>query len=159
MIPPYPILILGIGNVLLKDEGIGVHVVRRLQHAPLPPGVEVVDGGTMGLDLLWRMEDREKVILIDVVRSGEPPGTVFRFHPGDIARVSNREKLSFHQAGLFDMLKIADLMDKQLPEMIIIAIEPKDISMGTEPTPELAAKIPYLADLVMKEIPTGGSQM
>ncbi len=73
------ILILGIGNILLKDEGIGVHVVNKLKEMQLPPDVEVMDGGTLGIDLLYYIEGRKKVVVIDTVTAGEPPGTMYRF--------------------------------------------------------------------------------
>ena len=74
-----PILVLGIGNLILKDEGFGVHVVQKMADMPLQGDVEVMDGGTMGLDLLYSMEGRKKVIVIDVVNADGPPGTLYRF--------------------------------------------------------------------------------
>jgi hydrogenase maturation protease len=148
-----PILVLGVGNLLMKDEGLGVHTVQKLSNMPLPPEVEVLDGGTMGLELLNCLENRDKVILIDVVNTDEPPGTLFRFTTKEILQVTDNNKLSFHQLGFFDIIKVAQMLDKTLPEIVIIAVQPKEISMGMELTPELDAKLPAIIELVLKEIP------
>ncbi len=148
-----PVLVLGVGNVLMKDEGVGVHTAQKLLNMPLHPGVEVLDGGTMGMELLNCLEDREKVILIDVVNTNEPPGTLFRFTTDEILQATDNNKLSFHQLGFFDIIKVARMLEKTLPEIVIIAVQPKDISMGMELTPELDAKLPAIIKMVFKEIP------
>ena len=73
------ILILGIGNLLLRDEGVGIHVVQKMKEMELPPGIEVMDGGTMGLNLLYYIENRDRVIVVDTVIVGDPPGTIYRY--------------------------------------------------------------------------------
>ena len=147
-----PILVLGVGNILMKDEGLGVHAARRLQHTPLPTAVEVLDGGTAGMDLLYYLEGRKKVILIDAIQTDEPPGTIFRLTPGDMGPVSKREHFSLHQPGIFDVLRIADILGKSMPEVVIFAVQPADISMGTDLTPVINDKIPGLLHLVLNEI-------
>ncbi len=146
------ILVMGVGNVLLKDEGVGVHVVEHLRHAPipLPQNIEIIDGGTMGMELMMYLEGREKAVVIDVIEAGVEPGTIFRFAHGDI-REAKQKKLSFHQLSFLDALKMAEFMGQQLPEIIFIAIQPKDITPGTELTPEIEAKIPTIIEMIKKE--------
>lgn len=144
------VLILGVGNLLLKDEGVGVHVVKRLKDANLPSDVEVLDGGTLGLDLLFYMEGRKKVIVIDAVKGGKTPGTLYRFTDSDLGAMP---KISFsaHEIDLVDVLKVAHFLGHK-PEMVFIGIEPKDISEGLEISPEIEERIPKIIDLVMREI-------
>jgi hydrogenase maturation protease len=113
MEPTKPYLVLGIGNLLLKDEGVGVHVVRAIEarvaagDLALPEGVEVCDGGTLGMDLLDLIEDRRKVIVVDAVEADAAPATVLCFTAEDLAR-REAVDLSLHQLGLFEMLAMAD---------------------------------------------------
>lgn len=147
-----PILILGVGNILLKDEGVGVHVARRLQSMDLPPEVEVLDGGTEGLNLLDSIEGRKKVIVIDAMKTGQPPGTIYRFLDKDIEE-RPKSWLSLHDIDMTDLLKLADLLDVKKPEIIVIGIEAKDMeSADLELSPEIEAKIPEVIKFVLKEI-------
>lgn len=147
-----PLLILGVGNILLTDEGAGVHAIQELQRRSLPENVEIIDGGTMGLELMWLMENRQKIILIDAVQTHEPPGTIFRFTPNDIGKISGGRQVSFHQLGFLDTLKVARYLGKEPPEIIIVGIQPKSIEMGMELTPEIKARLPQLLECVMKEV-------
>lgn len=144
------ILILGIGNLLLKDEGVGVHVVNRLRDINLPCNMEVLDGGTLGFDLHLYIEGRKKVIVIDAVMAGEPPGTIYRFTDSDIVAEA-KVSLSAHDIDFTDVLKTAHFLGHK-PEIIFIGIEPKDISEGLELSPEIEKKIPKVIDVVMREI-------
>lgn len=139
----------------MKDEGVGVHAARRLQHIPLPAAVEVLDGGTAGMDLLYYLDGRKKVILIDAIQTDESPGTIFRLTPRDIGSVSKREYFSLHQPGISDVLRIAAVLGKSMPEVVIFAVQPTDISIGTDLTPEINDKIPELIHLVLNEIENG----
>jgi hydrogenase maturation protease len=146
-----PILVLGVGNILLRDEGIGVHVAQRIEAMNLPDEVELFDGGVLGLDLLEHMEDRERVIIIDAVQGGEEPGTVYRLTRKDIDMGKTRLLSSLHEIDLPYVLNVAALMGKHI-EPVIIGVEPKDISVGLELSPEIEAKIPEVIEMVMKEI-------
>ena len=149
----FPRLILGIGNILLKDEGIGVHTARKLQQMDLPSDVEILDGGTLGFGLLPCLEGRKKIILIDAIQAEEgKPGTIYRFHPEEVRQIAPRTKFSFHQTSFFDIMQLAEYLIKNKPEVVIIAIQPNDISVGMELTPEIEAKIPALIKLVMEEL-------
>jgi hydrogenase maturation protease len=150
-----PILVLGVGNLVLTDEGVGVHVARRMQEMDLPSDVDVMDGATGGFDLLDDIEGRKKVIVVDTVNGGEPPGTIYRMTAEDIEE-TEKARLSLHEIDVTDLLKLADLFEIQKPEIVIIGIEPKDMdSASMELSPEIEAKVPRLIDLVLKEIGGG----
>ena len=146
------ILVLGVGNTLLKDEGVGVHVARRLQAMDLPDDVEVIEGGVLGLDLLDHMEEREKIVVVDAVDGGEMPGTVYRLTRAEIEQSVTRCLTSLHEMDLPKVFATADLMGIQI-EPVIIGVEPKDMNMGyDELTPEVEAAIPRVIEMVLKEI-------
>jgi hydrogenase maturation protease len=146
------VLVLGVGNLLLKDEGVGVHVVQRLRKMDIPGHVEVVDGGTSGLDLLEWIEGREKVVVIDAVKSGGTPGTIYRFSGEDIKERS-KPWLSLHEIDVTDLLKLADMLGVEKPEIVVIGIEAKDIeSLDLDLSAEIEVQIPKIIEQVMKEI-------
>ncbi len=147
-----PTLVLGVGNVLLMDEGVGVHAVRQLeQQYELPSHVKVLDGGTAAFDLIYMIDAYERVIVIDAVKGGGEPGAVYRFTPDDI---TPEDKLitSIHQVEFLDILDAAELMGCKPREIIIYGIEPHTIGWGEELSPEIAAMVPKVIDLVLKEL-------
>lgn len=147
-----PRLILGVGNLLLRDEGVGVHVISALRDRELPDDVELWDGGTASFDLLDTLAGRRQVIIIDAVRTGSEPGTIFRLTPEDIS--SSREQLtSLHQVGLLVTLNLAEhLLDSAPEEVVILGIEPKEIDWGLELSAEVEAVVPKVIELVMSEL-------
>lgn len=153
--PGHPILVLGVGNSILKDEGFGVHVIAQLEERReelgIPPEVDIIDGATLGLDLLYYIEGREKVIMIDIVNAGEKPGTLFRFNSDDI-KTKVKTKVSMHQVTLFDVLTMAQVSGKMPKEAIIIGIQPGEIDWGLELSPEVASQIPRVIELVLEEL-------
>jgi hydrogenase maturation protease len=148
-----PILVLGVGNLVLKDEGVGVHVVQRLQEMDdMPPNVDVVDGGTMGLDLLDDIEGRKKVVIVDTVRGGGSPGTLYRMTVDDIEDMP-KSRVSLHDIDMTDVFKLADLFKIEKPEIVIIGVEPKDMeSASMELSPEIEAQIPKVIEMVKREV-------
>jgi hydrogenase maturation protease len=145
------ILILGIGNILLKDEGVGVHVVRKLKEMSLPENVEVLDGGTAGLDLADFIAGRKKLIVIDAVNAGEKPGTIYRLTEENL-NIKFKAIMSFHEIDFLDALYMSIVMDEKPEEIVVIGIEPKDMSDGTELSPEIEERIPDIIKIVMKEL-------
>jgi hydrogenase maturation protease len=145
------ILILGIGNIILKDEGVGVRVAERMMRMSLPPNVEVLDGGIKGLDLLDFIEDREKVIVVDAVKAGAPPGTLFRFTDKDLAAKKGVIR-SAHGIDFSDVVAIAHFTFTNPPEIIFLGIEPESLDASMELSPLMEKNIPVLINLVMKEI-------
>ena len=117
-------LVMGIGNLLMGDEGVGVHVARHLERATLPPNVDVLDGGTGGFHLLSELSSHERVVLIDATMDGQPPGTVSLRQPryaSDFPRT-----LTAHDIGLRDLIVSAALLG-ELPRMWLITVSIENI--------------------------------
>ena len=144
------ILILGVGNLILKDEGVGVHAVRELEGRNLPAHVEVIDGGTYLMDLLSVIQEAERIIVIDALKGGGEPGTIYRVTPDDLMAETERA-LSLHQVGLLEVLGMVRQLGGD-PHAVIIGVEPKEIAWGMELTPEVAAKLPKVIEMVMEEL-------
>jgi hydrogenase maturation protease len=124
------ILVVGLGNILLSDEGVGVAVVRRLAaEGRLPAGVEVIDGGTCGMDLLPEIAGADRMIVVDAARTGKAPGTVLEIDGEDMPAFFTA-KMSPHQRGFTDMLATLDLHDARPREVMLVAVEPEDLSLS-----------------------------
>jgi len=145
------ILILGLGNILLGDEGVGVRVIEQLLSRPLPDEIEVIDGGTAGYELINFFEGKEKVIIVDAVKTDDTPGSVYKM---DLSVVQEDEtvQLSLHQIGLKNVFKMASMMDLN-PEVTLVGIVPKDYqdyNIGL--SEEVEKAIPLAIETVLKEI-------
>lgn len=147
------VTVMGVGNDLLRDEGIGVHVIKAMEGQQLPDGVKIVNGWVAGIDLLQEIQNTERLIIIDAIDAGNRPGTVYRFRAGEVDVMINRHKTSLHQVDLFETLKLAKFLGGY-PETVIIGIQPRDIVWGTELSPMLASLIPRILDVVRDEIRT-----
>jgi hydrogenase maturation protease len=145
-------LILGLGNVLLGDEGVGIHAVRELEKRNLPPHVAVVDGGTAGLNLLDLIRGYERVIIVDAVDAAEDPGTIFRFTPQEVASKTEGLPLSLHQTEVLKVLELSNYLGQPLPPIVIYGIQPQLIDWSTDLSPALQARLPQLVDAVLEEI-------
>jgi hydrogenase maturation protease len=145
------ILVLGVGNILLSDEGIGVRVVEALEEEALPESVELLDGGTAAADLLDRLEGRRKIIIIDAVRGGGRPGDVYRFAPADVGG-SDQMQTSVHQVGLLEALAMAEYLGETPRNVVIYGVEPASLGWGLELSPAAAAVLPRVVGLVLEEI-------
>ena len=146
-----PVLVLGIGNILLHDEGIGVYVVEQMQEGGVPDYVELLDGGTAGADLLDHICDRQKVIVVDAVDADIEPGTILRFTSDDL--VSNESSsISLHEFGIADTLAMARQLNCSPQEVIVIGIKPKDISPGLGLSEKIASVVPRIIECVSAEI-------
>ena len=146
-----PILILGIGNILLRDEGVGVRVIERMQEITLPDDVELVDGGTAGADLLDVLAERKKVIVIDAVLADCEPGTVLRFTVDDLTQPDG-VGMSLHELGLGEALKMTKQLGCAPQDVVVFGIKPRDLSCGLELSEEISASIPKVVELVLAEI-------
>ncbi len=147
------VLVLGIGNILLRDEGVGVRVVEALQSADLPPGVDVADGGTAGADLVELIADRSKVIIVDAIQADAAPGTVLRMS-ADAPAPEEGDMISLHQLGLVESLLIA--RGSAAPrEAVVFGVQPGAIEPGLELTREVAAAVPRVVRAILAEIECG----
>lgn len=145
------ILVLGVGNSILRDEGLGVHLARRLREEELPPQVEVYDGGTQGLELLGYLDDVAGLIIVDCIKAGAEPGTIFRFEPHEVEVIPKEYKLSFHDLGIYDFLQVAAALD-MLPPTVIVGMEPAEVTWGETLSPVVEARLDVLKEVVLKEI-------
>jgi len=150
-ISPPNIVILGIGNLLLSDEGVGVHVANELMEMDLPEGVSVVEGGTDGFRLLNIITEADRLIVIDSVKGGAAPGSIYRFHLDDIKNCPTGFKTSVHQIGILEVINMSGLIGKT-PLTTVIGIEPLSLDMGMELSPEIREKIPRIIELVLDEL-------
>ena len=146
-----PILVVGIGNSIQMDDGVGIHVLRELEKCPMPPEVDLLDGGTTGIELLPWLEGREKVIFIDAVDGEQSPGTVFRFAP-ETVEYEMIPKASVHEIGLVDALQMAARVGRGPRETVLFGVQPKRIDWSESVTEEIRAVIPRVASLVLDEI-------
>ncbi len=149
--PPRKVLILGVGNVLLRDEGFGVHFINALKERPFPANVELLEAGTVSHQLIPLFHEISHLIVIDVVEAGDAPGSVFRFTPQDM-KFPSEQKVSLHQISLIDVLRMAELTGAA-PKTVILGVQPKDVATWSmELSDELKAVIPRVTDLVLEEL-------
>ena len=145
--------VLGIGNVLLRDEGVGCHVVHALEGIPLPD-VKIIDGGTCP-DVLQFLEDADKLIIVDAVKGGGTPGQIYRFHLEDIT-LEQKPVLSLHDVRLVDNLMLMKFWHN-VDETVVIGVEPKQVNWGLELSPELQGKMPQIIDTILSELNTSAN--
>jgi hydrogenase maturation protease len=144
------ITVLGIGNLLLTDEGVGVHAIEALKKESLPDNVELVDGGAGGFDLLPVVEGCDKLIVVDAIKTSDQPGAIYQFDPQTI-EVQKDGGVSLHDVDFFHLIDYAK-KHRRLPEMQMIGIVPKSMEMGLELTETVSEKMPKIIELVKQEI-------
>lgn len=150
------VLVLGIGNLIMTDDGVGVRVAQRLMgEYRFPEGVTVLDGGTLGLDLLMHLEGVERLLMVDAVETGGPPGTVVRLS-GEEIPMALQTKLSPHQVGLQDLLAVAELQGNRPAEMVLWGVQPESVELGMELSPAVAAQFDQLVEKVLAELAAWG---
>jgi len=143
-------LILGVGNLLLKDEGVGIHVIHALEKENLPSDVSLIDGGTGGLHLVNWLRGYDRIIMIDATLDDNPTGTIRLIQPRYASDFP--PLMSAHEIGLRDMIAAMCLTD-DLPEILLIVISVADISeVGTELSPELQAVVPEIVRTVKSQL-------
>lgn len=146
------VLVLGIGNLVMSDDGVGVRVVQELQRSyNFPENVKVIDGGTLGLDLLPMLENITHLILVDAVETGGKPGTMVRL-AGEELPIALETKLSPHQMGLKDLLAVSELMGHSPGEMVLIGVQPGSIEMGVDMTADVDAVLDEMISNVLYEL-------
>ena len=152
-IPRKETVVIGLGNLLLSDEGIGVHLIRKLsERQDNFPSVEFIDAGTGGMNVLHLIANRKKAVIIDCVKMGKKPGTIKRFEPTDVQTTKKMTHFSLHEA---DILRIIDL-SKQLGEcpqkIAIFGIEPESLELGQKLSKTLLDRIDAYAIDICKEL-------
>jgi hydrogenase maturation protease len=146
------ILVLGIGNVLLTDEGVGVRALKELERRyTFSENVELLDGGTAGIELLRHIRNRDYLIIIDCMTWNQDPGTVMRVE-GDDVPAAFRTRISPHQLGLSDLLAAAMLTDELPKKLVLFGVEPESIDIGLDLTNTVEASLEKLTGAVIDEL-------
>ncbi len=151
------VLVLGVGNILLTDEGIGVHAVNALlRDYQFPDGVEVIDGGTSGMELLTFIAKADHLIILDAVKARQPSGTLIRLDDDEVPAFF-RTRISPHQIGLVDVLAAARLTGEQPNKLTLFGVEPANMELGLELSDKVAPQKARLVEWVVEELEKLGS--
>ena len=142
------VVVLGVGNVLLSDEGVGVHVANKLMEMDLPPGIEVVEGGTYGFGLINVVTEADRLIVVDAVKGGGPAGSIYRFDLKDAPTYPDMDKTSVHQISILEVIRLSELVG-QTPETTIIGVEPKSVAIGLQLSPVVEDRLTRIVELVL----------
>lgn len=146
------LVVLGLGNLLRRDEGLGIRALERLcERYLLPETVEVVDGGTLGLDLLCYLEQARRLLVLDAALTGGPPGTLLRVADGDVPAFFGM-RTSPHEIALPDLLAVTHLRGTAPDEVVVLGMQPQALELGWELSPTVAAGLDALADAAAAEL-------
>lgn len=146
------ILILGLGNAVMTDDAFGSRMVELLQaKLRFPPEVSILDGGTLGLDLLPRLEGVDRLLIIDALEMDAEPGEVFRLEGEEVPRAF-ATKLSVHQMGVQDLLAVAELQGHLPSELVVWGVQPGTVEMGLNLSPPVAAAMDKLMAGILEEL-------
>jgi len=124
------VAVVGMGNLLMGDDGVGIHALRRLREECAEPGVSWIDGGTDAWGALWQASGHEHLVLLDAVRGGGPPGTVYRLSLAELD--AHGARLSLHEATLVDLIRLEDVLDKPFASVRVVGMEPAGVKPGLE---------------------------
>jgi hydrogenase maturation protease len=151
------ILVLGLGNQVMTDDALGGRVIEVLQQRfVFPDHVCLLDGGTLGLDLLPRFEGINKLLVVDALEMGAEGGTIFRLADEEVPRAF-ANKLSVHQMGLQDLLAVSELQGHLPPELVVWGAQSESIEMGTELSEAMAPALEKIIAAVVKELSAWGA--
>jgi hydrogenase maturation protease len=147
------LLVLGVGNILMMDEGAGVHAIHEFwkeKHKFDESKVDFIDGGTFTQDIFYLFEEYEQVLVLDIVRAGHAPGTVYSLDEADLVQ-NRKQMLSLHDVDLLDSLDMAQMRGHR-PKLKIIGIEPETINWGTSMTPTLTKAFPSFMKVAQQHV-------
>jgi len=145
-------VVLGVGNTIRADEGIGVRVVEALQRDfALPPAVSAIDGGTSSMEMLEELSHLDFLLVVDAVDDGKPPGELVRLE-GNAVPVFFRRNLSPHGIGLSDVLAALEFIGAAPKETLILGVQPASLDLSMELTPFVAARVPELVQQIVTEL-------
>jgi len=144
------LLVLGVGNILMMDEGIGVHAVHELLKEEWQEEIDLIDGGTFTQDICYLFVEYEKILVLDIVMGGKTAGTIYRLTENDL-RQNRKQTLSLHDIDLLDSISMARMAGK-IPELHVLGIEPESIDWSMELTPTLTRLFPHYVELARQEI-------
>jgi len=150
------VVVMGLGNLLMQDEGVGIHALRSLQEQyQFEPDVQLIDGGTSGMDLLPYFRPDSYVLLIDAMNFSETPGEIGRVEGDDIMARLNT-KMSVHHLGLSDLLSTVKLLDIEPADLVLIGVQPETIELFLGLSPKLEAVIPKIVQYAVEQLEKWG---
>lgn len=150
-----PVVVLGLGNPLMADEGIGIHLIERLMEmAAQYPGVDFVDGGTASFSVLHHIEGRRKAVFIDCALMDAEPGTLKRFTPQDVRTTKTLAGQSLHETDLLRILSLAEQLDQAPQEVVIFGIQPEQIAPGQSLSDTLSSRFDDYIRQILSELRT-----
>ncbi len=145
-------LILGLGNPLQGDDGVGCYIAEALQQQPLPDEVEVMDGGTPGIGLLNLFEGRQCVIIVDAAEMGMNAGEYRRFEPHEIVLTGSNQRFSLHRTGVVDALALARELNIALPKIVFFGVQPQSVEWRDALCPAVQAAVPHVIEAVLRQV-------
>lgn len=149
-------LILGVGNLLLQDEGVGIHVIHALEKELLPPNIHLLDGGTGGFHLISWLEKYDRIIMIDATLDNNPPGTIRMIRPNYASDFP--PLMSAHEIGLKDMIEVMQLSNGKLPEIQLIVVSVININqVGMNLSPQIKTAVPAVVKMIKTIISQGNT--
>jgi len=148
---PASLLVMAVGNILRMDDGFADAVLNRLAAMDLPEDVELFDAGTSAIDLMDVFHDRDKLIVLDAVRGGQAPGTLYRFSPQEVEDGALPMN-SLHQVGLLETLKLGELVNCKPKETVIIGCQPERTELGIGLSEAVSGRLERATELVLQEI-------
>jgi hydrogenase maturation protease len=153
------VVVLGLGNLLRRDEGLGIRALERLRERYVLPGtIQLVDGGTLGLDLLCYLEEAEQLLVLDAALTEGPPGTLLRVEDGNVPAFFGM-RTSPHEIALPDLLAVARLRGTAPDKVVVLGIQPEALELGWELSPVVAAGLDALADAAADELRRWGMRV
>lgn len=135
----------------MSDEGLGVRFLDELGKESLPQNVELLDGGTAGLELVHLIQEVDFLIIVDAINANSEPAALFRFQPGDLQVFPEKYEISFHQIGIIEVLAMTKVLG-HAPETLIFGVQPKSLDWGMELSSEIQALFPKLTKLILQEV-------
>jgi hydrogenase maturation protease len=146
-------VVIGLGNPLMSDEGIGIHLIRKLsQYQDKFPSVEFIDAGTGGMNVLHLIANRKKAVIIDCAKMGKKPGTIERFEPADVQTTKKMMHFSLHEADILQIINLSGQLGECPDQIVIFGIEPESLEMGQKLGKTLAGKIDAYSLKICKEL-------
>lgn len=143
-------VVIGIGNLIKSDDGVGVHAVRQLE-GRVGEDVQLVEGSVYCADLFCFLEGKRKAVFIDAIDADEEPGAIFRFTPDEMKQKASFS-LSVHDFGLYELIQTSDLMGQRPEEITIFAVQVENTEFGDELTERVAEALPRVCELVLEEL-------
>lgn len=145
------IVVVGIGNLLMHDDGVGVHAIRALEELGFPDDVELVDGGTHSYDLVEEFSQAENLIIVDAMHTGGEPGTIYRAPLEELGLVPAENITSLHEMHFVEAMEMVKMLGYN-PPTIVFGIEPAVVGLSMDLSPQVAEKLPRLVELIQLEI-------